>query len=169
MTSWWALAFVVLWLLVAVLCVVVIALARQVGTLHLRLGPRGALEVDDEGPALGEPLGTSAAVAADGTRVTLGGAGRPRLVLFASRTCAVCREVSPGLPAAAAAGRLDPVVVHDPEAENTYAVPGTPFVLVLDERGIVRAKGTVNNLEQIEGLVDTANRRISEDRRQWAS
>jgi hypothetical protein len=167
MTGWWALAFVVLWLLVVVLCIVVIALARQVGTLHLRLGPRGALEIDDEGPALGEQLPTVSAAAADGVTVTLGGAGRPRLVLFASETCVVCREVSPGIPAAAAAGRLDPVVVHDPEAEQVLGVPGTPFVVVLDERGVVRAKGTVNNLEQVEGLVDTANRRITEER--WAT
>jgi hypothetical protein len=53
-TGWWATAFVALWLLVAALCVVVVALARQVGTLHLRLGPRGALEMDDEGPPLGD-------------------------------------------------------------------------------------------------------------------
>ena len=169
MTGWWALAFVVLWLLVVVLCVVVIALARQVGTLHLRLGPRGALEIDDEGPALGEPLPSLETAAAHGGRVTLGGAGRPRLVLFASETCAVCREVSPGIPVAAAAGRLEGLVVHDPDAEQSFGVPGTPFVVVLDESGVVRAKGTVNNLEQVEGLVDTANRRITEEREQWAS
>ena len=99
----------------------------------------------------------------------LGGAGRPRLVLFASETCVVCLEVTPGVPAAAAAGRLEPIVVHDTEAERALAVPGTPFVVVLDEHGVVRAKGTVNNLEQVEGLVDTANRRITEDREQWAS
>ena len=169
MTGWWALAFVVLWLLVVVLCIVVIALARQVGTLHLRLGPRGALEIDDEGPALGESLRAIEAVAADGARVALGGVGRPRLVLFASKTCAICREVSPGLPAAASAGRLEAIVVHDPGAESAYGVPGTPFVIVLDDQGVVRAKGTVNNLEQVEGLVDTANRRSTEDRRRWAS
>jgi hypothetical protein len=169
MTGWWALAFVVLWVLVVVLCIVVIALARQVGTLHLRLGPRGALEIDDEGPALGEPMPTQHARTAQGTAVSLGGTGRPRLVLFASETCVVCREVSPGIPAAAAAGRLDPIVVHDPEAERELDVPGTPFVVVLDEHGIVRAKGTVNNLEQVEGLVDTANRRITEEHSRWAS
>jgi hypothetical protein len=38
---------------------------------------------------------------------------------------------------------------------------------VLDERGVVAAKGTVNNLEQVEGLLDTADERISEER--WAS
>lgn len=169
MTGWWAIAFVVLWLMVAVLSVVVIALARQVGTLHLRLGPRGALEVDEEGPELGAPLPTVSAAAPDGEPVVLGGAGPPRLVLFASETCSICREVSPGIPAAAAAGRLDAVVVHDVEAERAYGVPGTPFVVVLDERGVVRAKGTVNNLEQVEGLVDTASRRILEEHEQWAS
>jgi hypothetical protein len=34
--------------------------------------------------------------------------------------------------------------------------------VVLDAIGVVRAKGTVNNLEQIEGLVDTARRRVEE-------
>jgi hypothetical protein len=34
-----------------------------------------------------------------------------------------------------------------------------PFVVVLDEVGVVRSKGTVNSLEQVEGLVDTARRR----------
>ena len=52
MSGWWVAAFVVQWFLLIVLAVIVVALARQVGTLHLRLGPRGALEVDDEGPAL---------------------------------------------------------------------------------------------------------------------
>ena len=32
----------------------------------------------------------------------------------------------------------------------------------MDELGTVRAKGTVNNLEQVEGLVDLALRRIGE-------
>lgn len=169
MTGWWAVAFVVLWVLVVVLCVVVVALARQVGMLHLRLGPRGALEIDDEGPGLGDSPPVVTASDADGATVMLGGPGRPRLVLFASDTCSICSEVAPGIAAAAAAGRLVPQVVHDAEAERVYGVPGTPYVLVLDEHGAVRAKGTVNNLEQVEGLVDTAARRIAEERQQWAS
>ena len=85
------------------------------------------------------------------------------------------------LGAAARAGRLSPVVVADTEPGEThhvldgvrlrapvvaapmalerYRVPGTPFAVILDELGVVRAKGTVNNLEQLEGLVDTARRR----------
>jgi hypothetical protein len=72
------------------------------------------------------------------------------------------------MPAAARAGDLVPQVVHDTDAERAFDVPGTPYLVVLDEMGIVRAKGTVNNLEQVEGLVDTAGRRMREGAR-WAS
>jgi hypothetical protein len=169
MSDWWTAAFVAQWVLLLVLCVVVVALARQVGTLHLRLGPRGALEIDTEGPALGEPLPPVEARGAEGTAVVLGGPGPRRLVLFSSPTCIVCGEVAPALPAAARAAELLPQIVHDSHAERTLDVPGTPFLLVLDEMGIVRAKGTVNTLEQVEGLVDTADRRMREGSERWAS
>jgi hypothetical protein len=169
MSGWWMTAFVAQWILLVVLCVVVVALARQVGTLHLRLGPRGALEIDTEGPMLGEPLSAVEARAPDGGSVVIGGPGVRRLVLFSSPTCIVCREVAPAMPAAARAGELVPQIVHDTEAERVFDVPGTPYLMVLDELGIVRAKGTVNNLEQVEGLVDTAGRRMREERERWAS
>lgn len=170
MSGWWVVAFVVQWILLVVLAVIVVALARQVGTLHLRLGPRGALEVDDEGPALGEAALPTPARSADGTVVTVGGPGPLRVVAFSSPTCSVCRELVPAIPAAAAAARAVPQVLHDPEVERDWDVPGTPFLVVLDESGVVRAKGTVNNLEQVEGLLDTAARRISDEEDQaWAS
>lgn len=169
MTGWWAVAFVVQWVLLVALAVVMVALARQVGTLHLRLGPRGALEMDDEGPALGDAPPPMPAVTADGTRQMLGGQGPRRLVLFASSTCSVCREVAPAVPPAAASVGFASAVLHDPDAEAAWNVPGTPFVVVLDELGVVRAKGTVNNLEQVEGLLDTAERRMSEETPAWAS
>ena len=91
MSGWWTVAFVAQWMLLVVLCVIVVALARQVGTLHLRLGPRGALEIDEEGPQLGEALPAVSARGADGGSLTIGGAGAARLVLFSSPTCMVCR------------------------------------------------------------------------------
>jgi len=169
MSGWWAAAFVAQWIMLTVLCVVVVALARQVGTLHLRLGPRGALEIDDEGPALGEALPPVAARDPDGAPIVIGGAGVPRLVMFSSPTCIVCREVAPAVPAAARAAALQPQIVHDPDAERAFDVPGTPFVVVLDELGVVHAKGTVNTMEQVEGLVQTAERRIDEEAARWAS
>ncbi|MGH2594400.1 MAG: hypothetical protein ACRDH7_00340 [Actinomycetota bacterium] len=162
MTGWWAAAFVAQWSLLVVLALVVVALARQVGTLHLRLGPRGALEIDTEGPALGEAPPPMPGTSATGSRVLVGGPGPSRLVLFSSATCPICEEVAPGIGVAASFAGMTPMVLHDPELERAYDVPGTPFILVMDELGIVRAKGTVNNLEQVEGLVDLALRRIGE-------
>lgn len=160
MSGWWVGAFLVQWVLLVALTIVVVALARQVGTLHLRLGPVGALEIDTEGPPLGQAPPPREARTAAGSRVTLGGPGLPRLVVFVSPDCAICREVLPGVPAAARAGGQVPLVISDADAEAAYGVPGTPYVLVLDLLGVVVAKGTVNNLEQLEGLIETARRRV---------
>ncbi len=162
MSGWWTAAFVVQWILLAVLAVVVVALARQIGVLHLRLSPLGALEVDDEGPVLGEAPEERTGRNRDGSNTLIGGPGPPRLIAFVSPTCPICEQVLPSLPASAVAGGLVLQVLSDPELERAYRVPGVPFVVVLDELGVVRSKGTVNSLEQVEGLVDTARRRIDE-------
>jgi hypothetical protein len=162
-SGWWAAAFVVQWILLAVLTVVVVALARQIGVLHLRISPVGALEMDEEGPALGEPLASRTAAGRDGgTTVIIGGPGARRLLAFVSPTCPVCERILPSLPAAARASGLVAQVVSDPDAERAFDVPGVPFVVVVDELGVVQSKGTVNSLEQLEGLIDTASRRIEQ-------
>lgn len=169
-----------LWALVVALAVLVFALARQIGTLHLRLGPRGALELDDEGPPLDEAPEPMEARDGDGRPVTVGGPGAAQLLLFVSPGCPVCREVLPSLPVAARVGGMAPLVVADapgsdahgssngapvivaPDIAAAFAVPGTPYAVAIDRLGVVRAKGTVNSLEQMEGLVDTARRRLQE-------
>lgn len=180
--GWWAASYVVLWLLVLALCVVVVALARQIGTLHLRLGPRGALEIDDEGPPLGEAIEPYAGTDITGAPVSVAGPGRAQLLLFVSPGCRMCEEVIPGIPALVRGSETDPILITDVDARESeltyrarvripviagaelvrlYGVPGTPFAVVLDATGVVRAKGTINNLEQLEGLMDTALRRLS--------
>src|SRR5215210_5406718 len=113
MSGWWAVAFVAQWVLVVVLCFVVVALARQIGTLHLRLGPRGALEIDDEGPPLDEAPPIVEAHDLQGNAVALGGAGTASVVMFVSPGCLVCDRVLPSLPVVAAAAGLEPIVVSD--------------------------------------------------------
>jgi methylamine dehydrogenase accessory protein MauD len=182
MQGWWAVSYVALWALVLVLGVLVVALARQIGTLHLRLGPRGALEMDGEGPALGDAPPPADAEDVNGRVVRIGGPGESQALLFVSPSCPLCREVLPGLAPAArdfapyvissateaeagsAPRELGPGVpfLPSPELVADYEVPGTPFLMVLDEAGAVAAKGTINNLEQMEGLIDTARRRIRE-------
>ena len=134
MSGWWTAAFVAQWVLLLVLSSSWshwrARWARSIsGWAH------AALSIDTEGPALGEALPPVDALDGDGAPLVLGGAGARRLVLFSSPTCMVCREVAPALPAAARAGDLVPQVVHDPDAERVFEVPGTPFLLVLDELG----------------------------------
>ena len=180
MDGWWAASYVALWILVVVLAVVVVALARQIGTLYLRLGPRGALEMDAEGPALGSRAPDARLTALDGSTVRIGGSAQAQLLLFVSPGCHICEQVLPGTGALKRLG-VSPVIVTDQDAEETalvygrkrsdapivpgigivqaFEVPGTPYVVVIDDDGVVKAKGTVNNLEQLEGLVETFHAR----------
>lgn len=181
--GWWLVSYVALWGMVLILGVLVVALARQVGILHMRLGPRGALEMDGEGPPLGEMPPIVEVSDLDGRRMKVGGPGDPAFLLFVSPGCPVCREVLPGVPAVAREGRLRPLVLVDdedpsalaayrgrqvapvaagPEAAKAFEIPGTHYAVVLDQLGTVQAKGTVYTLEQMEGLVDTARRRLAE-------
>jgi methylamine dehydrogenase accessory protein MauD len=184
--GWWAASYVVLWALVIALAAVVVALARQIGTLHLRLGPTGALEMDAEGPELGSRAIEIETKDTKGRAVVIGKGGEDQLLLFVSPTCHVCERVLPSLPAVARAGRLVPYVITDIDVEETalqfkhkrveapivpgvaiaqaYEIPGTPYIVAIDSRGIVQAKGTVNNLEQVEGLIDTFDRRVGTQR-----
>ena len=179
--GWWLVSYAVLWGLVLALSVVMVALARQIGTLHMRLGPRGALEIDDEGPALGEAPEIETLTDLNGREITIGGAGAAQLLLFVSPGCKVCEQILPSMRVVGAGGELSPIVLTDMDQTETrlayagkkldapvvaatflaqrYAVPGTPYVVVLDGQGVVRAKGTVNNLEQLEGLIETGKRR----------
>jgi hypothetical protein len=129
---------------VLVLGGLVLALYRQVGVLTLRLGPGIALEVEEEGPAVGDD-----APALDGL-ARLGS----ELAVFFSADCRLCRSLAPSVRALAREG-LPVHVVYEEEAPETFEgwrVPGTPFAVhVVD--GKVAAKGTVNTLEQLDGLL----------------
>ena len=99
MEGWWTASYIVLWLLVVVLCFVVVALARQIGTLHPRIGPRGALEMDDEGPPLQEAPPPVDVMALNDQQVSVGGPGPAQLLLFVSPGCHLCEAVLPSLRA----------------------------------------------------------------------
>lgn len=191
MPGWWAASYIVLWFLVIVLSIVVVALARQIGTLHLRLGPRGALEIDNEGPPLGEAPAPTTSRALDGSMVEIAGPGRWQVLMFASPNCHLCEQVAPALRVAARKRNAEAAVIVDadeldahtayankdvlvpivasPDLNQIFDIPGTPFIVVLDDLGIVQAKGTANNLEQLEGLIDTAFDRAKRNEVAWST
>lgn len=135
---------------VVVLAVLVLALYRQVGLLTLRLGPRVALELAEEGPEVGLDAPPLAELPRRGDV----------LVAFFSTDCRLCRELAPAVRALAREG-LPVRTVYEEEDGDSFTrwnVPGTPFAVhVVD--GVVAAKGLVNNLEQLDELVSLGENR----------
>ena len=139
----------------AALAVALLALAREVGMLRLQLGTQGALEIVGEGPE----VGTRAADLSE--RIGPNGADFG-LAVFTSDGCHICRTLVPAIDNVAKDPRVA-VATFDEVAEaelwRSLEIPGSPFALALDRDGIVLAKGTFNNLAQLESLLATAERR----------
>jgi methylamine dehydrogenase accessory protein MauD len=170
----------VLWGIVVVLAIVVLALARQVGLLHERLGPAGALSLAG-GAQPGEPAPQLEVEDFAGRRVSIGGAdaaGRRTLLVFVSPACPVCRTLLPTLRALARQERALRVLLASdgPRAEHeafvrehalgepgyvlsqplglAYRVPRLPWAVLIDAAGVLRSQGLVNSREHLESLLE---------------
>jgi hypothetical protein len=143
---------------VAALGVAVLALAREVGVLRLGTGGRGALEIVQEGPALGSAQPWAMAVGTSGRALL-------RLAIFTSDGCPLCRQVEAAVEHVAADPLLG-VGIFDEVADSAIwrdaGVPGSPYAVALSLRGVVLAKGTFNSLGQLESILGTARTRERE-------
>lgn len=176
-----------LWVLVIVLAVVVLALVRQIGVLHERVAPAGALMVRG-GPRVGEAAPAVDVADWRDRPVRIGGAdpdGRSTLLFFLSPTCPVCRTLLPVLDSVQAAegSGLRVVLASDgPRADHeefvrkygldravyvlstelglTYQVAKLPYAVLIDGHGVVRASGLVNSREHLESLFEAMERGV---------
>lgn len=168
---------VLLWVLVVLLGAVVVALTRQIGLLHERINPVGAL-MQEQGPQVSEPAPEIEAVDLDGFRVKVGGAGPRTLVFFLSPTCPVCDTLLPTLQKVVrdeknkvqlllasdgetpevhrafveSRGLEDIPYLVSTELGLAYQVAKLPTAVLIDERGKVRSRGLVNSREHLESL-----------------
>ena len=141
---------------IAALAVAVLALAREVGVLRLSAGDaRGALEIEAEGPELGEAQPWARGIE-PGPRTLL------RLAVFTSDGCPLCRQVAPAVEHVAG----DPLLAvrsfdehRDAGVWAAAAVPGSPYAVALSLDGVALAKGTFNGLGQLESVLATARAR----------
>ena len=166
------------WIVIIGLVVALLALARQVGVLHIRVAPAGALATSG-GPAVGGAIGAIPATTLDGQSVSVGGHAhgvKLRLLLFVSAQCPLCKAVIPMATSFARAERVALTFVGDdeavaqramiaqhgleghaflngPEVGQAYQVAKLPFAVLLDEEGTILSKGLVNSREHLESLV----------------
>lgn len=189
MSTTFLVAFVLLWVLVAVLSVLVFALARQVGVLHERVAPAGAL-MPTAGPKVGELTEPMALTDVSGPPVTIGGAnteGLSTLVLFVSPTCPVCKSLVPTarslaghegkrlqLAFASDGGKVEqhlsyvkdlgiaryPYIVSQALGLR-YAVSKLPFAVLIGADGVLKSKGLVNSREHLESLIESMDTGIA--------
>ena len=156
--QWLALGLGLALLLCAGLAVAVLALAREVGMLRLRLGPAAALEISHEGPEVG---GTSGLI----DRFRLEPRNELALAVFTSVGCHVCRVLAPAVDSMRNEPALSVATFEesaDSEVWEALGIPGAPYAIAMDTSGTVLAKGTFNNLAHLESVVATAERRQTE-------
>jgi methylamine dehydrogenase accessory protein MauD len=176
-----AISVIVLWIVVLCLLAVVLALTRQLGVLHERIAPVGALMLN-RGLAVGEPAPAIDVVDLHGANLRLGAPrtdGKSTLLLFVSPTCPVCKSL---LPIVKSSGRderdwLDIILASDGNTDEhrdyiranglggipyvlsaplgmTFQVSRLPFAALLDEAGVLRARGLINSREHLESLFE---------------
>jgi methylamine dehydrogenase accessory protein MauD len=171
---------VLLWVAVIVLAVMVAALARQVGILHERIAPAGALTLHQH-VKVGETPTSLELQTLDGGSVVVGGkrSGRSQLVFFAAPDCPVCKTLLPVLRSAAKAESdwLEVVLAGDGEPRayramvsehgltevptvlsealgRAYGVSKLPYAVLLDEAGRLASLGLINSREHLESLFE---------------
>ena len=186
MTQALVVSVVALWILVLVLAGVVFALARQVGVLHERIAPAGALALSD-GPKVGEAAPAVAAESLDGRIARIGAAdpdGRARLLFFLSPRCPVCKRLLPTVQRIARERGAKLVIASDgPEEDHAglarahdlaaadyylsaelgvrYGIAKLPYAILMDGGGLVRGQGIVNTREHVESLFEAERMRVA--------
>lgn len=181
MTTTLIISNILLWVLVLVLVAVVFALVRQIGVLYERVAPAGAL-MSGKGLKTGELAPVLDLHTVDGRALKIGGErkdNKSTLLFFLSPTCPVCKTLLPVLEAMrkseadwleiilASDGDIDehrawlkkqqmeswPYVLS-PQLGMTMQVAKLPFAALIDEKGVLCARGLVNSREHIESLFE---------------
>lgn len=169
---------ILLWIAVLGMGIVIFALVRQVGILHERVSPMGAL-VTDKGPGVGEMAPKMTVNDIRGRPVQVGSPsvlGKSCLLLFVSPSCPICKKLLPIATSFSRSEKLDIVLVGDgdlrdqmtmieehglegqtyisaPQVGMAFHVGKLPYAVLLDSDGVIRAKGLVNSREHLESLV----------------
>lgn len=178
---------ILLWIAVIVLATLVAALARQVGILHERIAPAGALTLHQK-VNVGEVVSPMQFTTLDGASAEVGGkkSGKSQLLFFVSPDCPVCKSLLPVFKSAARAeaGWLDVMLASDGDEAaqrrmvmeqglagipfvlseslgRAFGVSKLPYAVLIDEAGKVASLGLVNSREHLESLFEAKERGVA--------
>lgn len=178
---------ILLWTAVIVQGLLIAALARQVGILHERIAPAGALTLHQK-VEVGEVASPMTVTTLEGAPIEIGGKrdGRSQLLFFASPDCPMCKSLLPVLRSAASAEAdwLDVVVAGDGSKGEyqrmrqmhgletvplvlsealgrAFGVSKLPYAVLLDEAGRVASLGLINSREHLESLFEAKERGVA--------
>jgi methylamine dehydrogenase accessory protein MauD len=164
------------WIVILGLGLALLALARQVGVLHMRVAPAGVL-MTGKGPTIGEAAPVMEATTLDGATLAIGKpASRKQLLLFVSPHCPLCKDLIPVAKNFARTEKLDIVFLGDDQESEQRAMiarlemEGLPFVnssiigrayqvdrlphaALIGEDGRLLSKGLVNSREHLESMI----------------
>ena len=184
MNLWWLASYVALWVFVLGLGFVLLGTLRALGlqgwrleqleaTAPTRVG-RSGLKPGKAAPDFTLPNATGGEVALREF------GGRKLLLVFTQSGCGPCERIMPELNRLQRAGEVQVLVVNngEPKATRTWALQtracfpvavqehyslarqyevfATPFAFLIDGRGVVGAKGIINNRAHIGYILDGA-------------
>jgi len=177
--EWLIVSQVLMWVVVVALALTCLALARQVGVLHERIAPAGALAIN-QALKPGDAAPELRLETLDGEAVTIGGArDRAQLLFFVAPDCPMCKTLLPVIKSVARAERreTDIILASDGEADEhrryraragleglpyvlserlgrSYGVAKLPYAALIGEDGRIAALGLVNSREHLESLLE---------------
>ena len=176
------------WGIIIVLGLMVLALMRQVGVLHERIAPAGALAMNKK-LSSGEAAPELPVRTIHGNDIYIGGS-RPdnhsQLVFFLSPECPVCNTLLPILHSARKSedNWLNVILASDGELEKhtqfiedknlggfdyvvsellgkTFGISKLPFAVLIDEDGKIASMGLINSREHLESLFIAKEKKVS--------
>jgi len=176
------------WVALAALGIICFALARQVGVLHQRIAPAGALMIPQKTISIGEAAPQLSLDSIQGKTINIGDAssGRAMLIFFLSPDCHICQSLLPVLRSCGEAEKdwVDILLASDGddvdhtkyvEANNLknfdyvvsetlgrhFAVAKLPYGVLIDENAHVKSMGLINTREHLESLFEAKDRNVS--------
>lgn len=170
---------IILWIIVFTMALFIFALARQIGILYERIAPMGALMID-KGPNIGDQAPKMKVLDIIKNELfefpEIG--KKSALLFFMSPSCPVCKKLIPIIQKISIdeSKWLEVMFASDGDISEHYSfinnnksigkyryilstdlglkfqIGKLPYCVLIDEFGIIRAKGLVNSREQIESL-----------------